>query len=67
MKCELYISRMHGASEGRIVRIEARDGRALIGRIEVSLEGFAEALMGTAAVPATFATIREVPSREATP
>lgn len=62
-QCELYIARLHGNADGKIVRIEARIGSVLLGRIEVGLEEFAAATMGVAAVPATFTTTREDRSR----
>jgi len=58
-KAELYISRLNGADEGKRVRIEARDGAKLLGRIDVDITGFAEAVMGLGAVPCTFATKRQ--------
>lgn len=58
--CEFSISRLYGSQEGEVVRIEAKaTGGRLLGRIEVTLVGFAAALMGTAAVPASFSTTRD--------
>lgn len=61
--CELYIARLNGAQDEHVVRIEARIGPKLLGRIDVRLVDFAAAVMGTAAVPSTFATQREPRSR----
>lgn len=62
-RCELYIARLNGGEdENKIVRIEARVGPRLLGRIDVRLEDFAAATMGTAAVPSTFTTTREARS-----
>jgi len=58
IKCELHITRLHGADEGKIVRIEARDGAKLLSRVEIGLEDFAAAVMGLGAVPAQFTTTR---------
>jgi hypothetical protein len=58
MKCELYITRVHGADDGKVVRIEARDGAKLLSRIELDVEGFALAIMGLGAVPAEHTTVR---------
>lgn len=57
-KCELYVARQFGSTDGDLVRIEARVGAKLLGRIEVSLEDFAAAVMGSAARPAIFSTMR---------
>ena len=59
MKCQVYISRMFGADEGKLVRIDARDGSRLLGRVEISVEDFALAIMGLGAVPAKFSTMRD--------
>lgn len=58
---ELYISRMNGVDEGKVVRIDVRDGATLLSRTEVKLEDFAAALMGQGAVPAGFTTQRDSP------
>lgn len=58
MKCELTISRLHGADEGKRVRIDACDGSKLLARIEIDVETFAMAVMGLGAVPAEFRTTR---------
>lgn len=57
--CELYIARISGGTDEKIVRIEARRGAILLGRIELGLEDFAAALMGQGAVPSTFTTERK--------
>lgn len=57
-RCELYIARLNGAQDDKLVRIEARAGAKLLGRIEVHLEDFAAAVMGLGAVPSTFTTER---------
>lgn len=58
MRCRLYIARLHGADEGKTVRIDVRDGLNLLARIELSVEQFALAVMGLSAVPAEFSTTR---------
>jgi len=59
MKCQLYITRLHGADDGKIVRIEARDGPKLLSRIEIDVEGFALAVMGQGCLPAEHTTVRQ--------
>lgn len=61
-KAELYIARVNVGSGDDVVRIEARDGPKLLGRIEVSIEGFARAVLGIAGIPAKFSTVRELPA-----
>lgn len=56
---QLYISKMNGDVSG--VRIDVREGTNLLSRVEVPMEGFAEALMGLAAVPCWFSTKRDQP------
>lgn len=58
MKCELYITRLHGVDDGKVVRIEARDGATLLSRIELPIGDFALALMGQGAVPAEHTNVR---------
>lgn len=65
MKCELYITRMHGVDEGKVVRIEARDGAKLLSRVELSVEGFGLAIMGLGAIPADHTTVRATGPRTA--
>ena len=60
-RCELYIARLNGADDGKLVRIDAKRGTKLLGRIEVRLEDFAAAVMGLGAVPSTFTTVRQEP------
>lgn len=58
MKCELTISRIHGAEDGKLVRIDAvRDGK-LLSRIEVDITHFALAVMGLGCVPADHSITR---------
>lgn len=64
MRCQLYIARLHGSEEGKAVRIDARDGTKLLGRIELSVEQFALAVMGVGAVPAEFSNERARPKPE---
>ncbi len=58
-KCELYLARLNGATDEKIVRIDARIGPKLLGRIEVKLEDFIASIMGQGAVPASFTTERK--------
>lgn len=51
-KCELYISRLQGAPDGRVVCISIRQGRNCIAQIELPIEDFALAVMGQGAIPA---------------
>lgn len=64
MRCRLYIARLHGAEEGKTVRIDARDGSKLLARIELSVEQFAMAVMGVGAIPAEFSNTRAPPNPE---
>lgn len=52
--CELYISRLYGPDDDKVVRIDAKAGARLLGRVELSLEDFAAAVMGRGAVPGAF-------------
>lgn len=58
---QLYIARLNGSDDAKVVRIDVKDGRTLLSRTEVSLEDFAAALMGQGAVPAWFSTQRDAP------
>lgn len=60
-KCEFYVARQYGSTDGDLVKIEARVGQLLLGRIEISMVDFAAAVMGTAALPAIFSTQRVSP------
>jgi hypothetical protein len=65
-RAELYIARLNGAQDDKVVRIDAKQGAKLLGRIEVNLEDFASALMGMGAMPCTFTTEREIGPRTST-
>lgn len=54
MKAEIYIAKLQGAQEGKIIRIDVRDGAKLLSRVEMPLEAFADALMGMGAVPVEY-------------
>lgn len=58
---QLYISRLNGSDDNKIVRIDVKDGITLLSRTEVKLEDFAAAVMGQGAVPAGFTTERDRP------
>lgn len=45
-QCELHIARAYGALDGRVVRIEVRQGREHVVQVEIGLEAFARALTG---------------------
>jgi len=67
MKCEIYLSRLYGSPEDGTVRIDAKDGKTLLGRIDISIENFAKALLGQGGVPAEFSTVRETGYRKPKP
>lgn len=62
-KAQLYIARMHGDADGKVVRIDARKGPKLLGRIELTLEDFAAAVMGSGAIPCIFTDERDKPGQ----
>lgn len=54
MKAEIYINKMEGAQEGKLVRIDVRAGAILLSRVEMPIADFADALMGLGAVTVEF-------------
>lgn len=54
MKAEIYISKMQGNSDGKVVRIDVKAGIKLLSRVEIPIEAFADALMGMGAVPVEY-------------
>lgn len=54
MKAELYIAKLQGNSDGKVVRIDVRQGIKILSRIEMPIEDFADALMGMGAVPVEY-------------
>lgn len=64
-KCEFYVARQYGGPNGDLVRIEARFGGKILGRIEITLTDFAAAVMGSSALPAIFSTQRVEPKQRA--
>lgn len=54
MKAELYIAKLQGNSDGKVVRIDVRQGIKILSRIEMPIEDFADALMGVGAVPVEY-------------
>lgn len=60
MKCQVYIARLYGSEENKTVRIDAKDGPVLLGRIDIAIEDFAKALLGQGGIPAEFSTVREI-------
>ena len=54
MKAEIYISKMQGNSDGKVVRIDVKAGIKLLSRVEMPIEAFADALMGMGVVPVEY-------------
>lgn len=69
MQCRVFISRLFGGAEndGKVVRIEARDGAKLLSRIDLSVEDFALAVMGLGGVRAEHSTVRTPGTPRAAP
>lgn len=61
--CEISIARMHGADDGKVVRIDVQRGPELYARVEIPLEDFAAAVMGLGRVKAHYTTSRAVQPR----
>lgn len=50
--CDFSISPVDGPGQQRIIRVDIRDGLKLLGRVDMSMEDFARALMGGTVVGA---------------
>lgn len=52
--CTVQIAKLDGAMEGHVVRLDIRKGGQFrVALVEITMEGFARALLGEAEVPAS--------------
>lgn len=65
MKIEFSIQRMHGADDGKVVRIDIRKGAKVLCRLKMPIESFTNALFGEAGVSADVVVGRLLDAKEA--
>jgi hypothetical protein len=55
---QIYISRVYQGDNNEIVRIDVKDHRKLLSRVDIPLRDFAAAVMGQGAMPCSFTSER---------